>query len=378
MKSICFVNTAYIKKTIGGAEVQMYLLAKAFIANGWEVFYVSADVDKGSVDEGIHLIPLNKSLKYPFDYRHFCHVLNKVDADFYYQRGRKALTYYLSKYCKQYNKKYVYATSMDIDTKRFKQVSKMSFKKPLSCIKNIIPAIINDYNTLKGIKRANLVLAQTDEQKKEYKEKRGINSIVLKKIYPDSISTMLEKSDPPTILWVANIKSWKQPELFIKLAEDLKETNCNFIMAGDLREKDYLPLIQSCTNVRFSFLGRVEYLESNDLFRRASIFVNTSLNYESEPNTYIESWLNQVPVVALNHDPDNVIKTKKLGFHSKSYDQLVFDVKKLIEDPELRQNIGKRAKQFASETYSQKNFNELLKYIDDINISPQNKKQDVS
>lgn len=365
MNSICFVNNAYIKITIGGAEVQMYLLAKAFHANGWKVYYASEDIDVSTIDEGLNLVPLKNSKKKSFDYAFFCSVLNKIDADIYYQRGRKTLTYYLSKYCRQYDKKFIYATSMDIDTKRFKQASRLSIKKTVQYVKSIIPALIQDKKSLMGIKMANLVLAQTEDQKQAYRVYRGVDSVVIKKIYPIENKTF-SKSHPPIILWVANIKSWKQPELFIKLADDLKTHNCSFIMAGDLRENKILPIIQSCTNERFSYVGRVSFFESGQLFQKSSVFVNTSYNYESEPNTYVESWLNEVPVVALNHDPDDVIKTKQLGFHSGSYEQLVKDVKKLIDDPNLRIQMGKRAKQYAHETYSSKNFEDLLKLINKV------------
>lgn len=366
MKTICFVNTAYIKNTIGGAEVQMYLLAKAFHSSGWNVFYASEDVEETSEDVGIKLVPLKKSKNKKFDYNHFCGVLNDIDADIYYQRGRKALTYYLSKFCRQYNKKFVYAASMDIDTKRFKQASRLKPQKPLSFIKNIAPAIINDYKTLKGIKNATCVLAQTNRQKHAFKKHRGIPSEVIRNISLPNIGNEKKKEQPAIVLWVANIKKWKQPELFIKLAKDLKNSNCQFIMAGDLRDKSYLSIIKNSANDNFRFLGRIEYLESNELFSKASIFINTSLHYEGQPNSYIQAWLNEVPVVALNHDPDNVIKSNNLGFHSGSYEQLVSDVKKLIENPDLRTQMGKRAKQFAEETYSRKNFEQLLKLIDDL------------
>jgi len=360
MKSICFVNTHYIKNNIGGAEVQMYLLAKAFIANGWMVSYASEDIEYDEIDEGIHLFSLMQGNSA------FYEVLSKIDADIYYQRGRKEITYMMSVFCKKNNKKFVYATSMDIDTYWFKNLSRLHLTKPFRYLKNFIPSILGDLRSLRGIRSADLILSQTKEQQKSYKQKLKIDSSIIKKIYPHPSNKKVQNSKTLTVLWMANIKGWKQPELFVKLADNLSHLNCQFIMAGGIQEKKYRSFLDDIKTSNVSFLGRIEYFDSQAIYQDADIFVNTSLDYESEPNTYIESWLNRIPVIALNHNPDNILTEMKIGFHSKTFLQLVEDVKLLVNNEELRTNMGKNAQKYAQKVYTTTNFDDLVLLINKI------------
>ena len=86
------------------------------------------------------------------------------------------------------------------------------------------------------------------------------------------------------------------------------------------------------------------------MFAQASVFVNTTMpGREGFPNTYIQAWMHETPVVTLDCDPDEIIKTHGLGFHSSSFEKMVDDVSKLCTDKELRLSMGKRAHAYALE-----------------------------
>lgn len=363
MKKICFVNPQYIKNNIGGAEVQMYLLAKEFIKSGWQVFYVSEDISEKTIDEGIQLIPFKGNKNYAT----FEKVLKEIDADVYYQRGRKKHTCFVSKFTKRHNKLFVFANSMEIDAKKYKFITRLNWKNPLSCIARFIPFLIMDLSTLYGMKNAKILLSQTKEQQNAFSKNLSLDSVLVKKIYPSPSVDEIRKKKKPIVLWTANIKKWKQPELFLKLVDKLHRENCSFIMVGGLVDKSYSTLISQYEKqyANFKYLGKIEYSESEKLFHSASIFVNTSKNYESQPNTYIQSWLNQVPVVALNHDSDGVIEGEKIGYHSKTFEQLVKDIKRLINDESLRNEMGMRGREYAIKMFSNKQFEKLKCLIED-------------
>jgi hypothetical protein len=57
--------------------------------------------------------------------------------------------------------------------------------------------------------------------------------------------------------------------------------------------------------------------------------------------------MRQVPVVSLNVDPDGVIEQYKLGFHSRTFERMVKDVRRLVTDRELREELGENARRYA-------------------------------
>jgi len=94
------------------------------------------------------------------------------------------------------------------------------------------------------------------------------------------------------------------------------------------------------------YLGEISYEETNELLSKSSLFVNTSTT-EGFSNTYIQAWMRENPVVTLNCDPDDLIKINKIGFHSGSFKRLVKDVRYLIENEDVRREMGKRAREYA-------------------------------
>jgi glycosyltransferase involved in cell wall biosynthesis len=109
----------------------------------------------------------------------------------------------------------------------------------------------------------------------------------------------------------------------------------------------------------------IEYLKEltieqvNEVLREAHILINTS-DYEGFSNTYIQAWMRKIPVVALNSDPDNILINKRIGFHSKTFHQMVKDVRILIENEKLRVEMGERARKYAISHFSVKNAEKFL------------------
>jgi len=142
----------------------------------------------------------------------------------------------------------------------------------------------------------------------------------------------------------------KKPEIFIKLAKIFKDLNVNFVLAGRPSKGSYqnmlLEQIKELPNLKY--LGEIPFQRTNELLSKSSIFVNTSTT-EGFSNTYIQAWMRKTPVVTLNCDPDNIIKKHKIGFHSGNFEQLVKDVRYLIENEDERREMGEIARKYAIE-----------------------------
>ena len=74
--------------------------------------------------------------------------------------------------------------------------------------------------------------------------------------------------------------------------------------------------------------------------------------------------MRKVPVVSLNVNSDNIIDRNRIGFFSKTYNQMVKDVARLIQDSKLRHDMGERAQTFAFDNFSMKNAEKIIHMLE--------------
>ena len=68
-------------------------------------------------------------------------------------------------------------------------------------------------------------------------------------------------------------------------------------------------------------------------------------------------------MVSMCINPDEVFSRENVGICSGTYVNLVKDIKRLIEDNELRESMGKSAKSYAMKTHSMSNANMIIDLI---------------
>lgn len=177
----------------------------------------------------------------------------------------------------------------------------------------------------------------------------------------------VHKKCPVKIVWVANFKRWKQPEIFIKLSEDLikkgiNNIECIMIGAPSPAKKWQKQLKDSINRTRtLTYLGPKPIESVNKILAESHIFVNTS-KAEGFANTFIQAWMRNVPVISLHCNPDGVFDKEEVGYYAGSYEKMLDCVIKLIEKPELLEAMGKKAKEYACRVHSVEN----AKYIFDV------------
>src|SRR5262249_345053 len=100
------------------------------------------------------------------------------------------------------------------------------------------------------------------------------------------------------VLWVSNIRREKRPDRILKLAGTLPDVKIHMV-GGVLRNEESLfrevqGAAMAMANV--SFHGRLPYWDTNELYGRSRLLVNTS-DVEGFPNSYLQAWIRGVPVV---------------------------------------------------------------------------------
>jgi len=344
MIKICFVlgNTFLVTK--GGAELQAYNIAKALSKKEYEVHYIHQnDWEERIKKDGIMWyalpqIPRKFSIAI-LNNPTFVELLDEINPDIIYQRIRSVYTGMVAKYCNKRNVKFVWAASSEADCGDKKRDS--------------IKRIIQWYGNIRlgewGIKQADEIIVQTKKQKDMLYRNFGLNS----QIIPNSQNVPrrpFEKDEPPKVVWIANMKFLKQPEYFVKLARELSDLDVKFIMVGRLKplkgyKKKIHELIKSTQNI--DYRGELPYDEVNKLLEKASIFVNTSLPREGFPNTFIQSWMRETPVVSLYFDPDNIMERENIGIRTGSMDMLKKEIKDLLQNGKRRKEMAKNGRKYA-------------------------------
>jgi glycosyltransferase involved in cell wall biosynthesis len=219
-----------------------------------------------------------------------------------------------------------------------------------------------------GACRANVIIVQSCEQAELLRRNYGRSDAVhISNFHRTPALPPTKAHDRLLVCWIGNIKELKQPELFLRLASDLqKRSNVEFIMVGAPQMQpeaweSLLARMRRLPNLHYS--GPQPHGAVDKLLSTAHVLVNTSY-VEGFPNTFIEAWLREVPVVSLSVNPDGVFDEDRFGICANgSYERLRDAVERLIANPILRAQMGQRASAFARERFSERNIEQVIQVI---------------
>lgn len=362
---LCIIVPAHWDALMGGSQYQAKLLIDHILSLGnYDVYYLTCRIAKGNAPLGYRIIQISE-LSGIRRYGHFLDaiklykILNAIKPDVIYQMVGSAYTGIATYYAKRSGCRMIWRITSD------KSVSKCTEKG----LRRFLPhKYIEQKITEYGIKNAGLIIAQTEHQGHLLLENYNrVPSAVISNYHPVPETEVIIKGEQLAVLWIANFKRIKQPEIFVKLASDLQDLNyVRFVMVGsppaDEQWFDYLKAkIQVQSNLEY--LGALTQDEVNALLARSHVLVNTS-EYEGLSNAFIQAWLREVPVISLNSNPDNLLGDGYLGYCADGdYDRLVQVTRKVLQDFQLIKSIGSRARQYASHAYSENNIQALMKHF---------------
>lgn len=357
---ICFLTDAFIsdpRATITGPMVQTYLLGKSLHRVGWKVHFIAFNKSQKKDDEVfedliIHWVPYRHYF-YLFSFFLIRKLIRTIQPDFCYMRGRDPLAGWVAHFCRHHQKIFIWASSGETGVFRKKYRRSFSKKNFLRFCLLFPYAIILDYWTEYGIRYADRVIVQTETQRQNLLREFGLNGTIIQSGHP--VPARKDRTLPWKILWIGSIKPIKQPEVFIELANHLQDLNAEFIMAGPMPDAEYgkqiQQMIQSQKNIRY--LGTIPFSKSQEWIASCHILVNTTAkNYEGLPNAFVQAWLSGTVTMSLYTDPDDLITTHRLGKLSGTPVQLAEDIRHLIRNPSLFEELSRNARKYAIENFS--------------------------
>jgi len=316
--------------SIGGVERQTSLMAQWLASKGHKVSLLtwSEGCDEDETINGVKIIKICRQNAGIPGVRFFTprwtgliSAMKRANADVYYQNCGEYITGQVAMWCKANNKKFLYSLASDADA----DVS-------LPVMKKWRERVLYRY----GLKHADLILAQTEQQRILLKDGFSLDSSVMPMPCPDKSDGELAQfsNDQFTVLWAARIHVCKRLELLLEVASALPEVN--FVVGGSpaIEDEYYQMLFAKMSELKnLTYLGMVAREEMPKLYNSSSLFCCTS-EYEGFPNTFLEAWSHGLPIVS-TFDPDNLIQNKKLGISADSKEQLVDAIKTLHQTPEL-------------------------------------------
>lgn len=325
---------------IGGAELQVVIVAKALVERGYRVSMICLDfgqpdqVDIDGVrvfrayrpDEGLPILR--------FIWPRLLSIWNcmkKVDADIYYQQTAGMLTGVVAAFCKAKTRKSVFASASNPDL--LPNTPRIRFAR-------------DRWIYAYGLRNVDRIFVQNDEQARLCFDNYNRASVLVPNCYsaPKTQSVIGLRRN---ILWVSTIRKLKRPELFLDLAAALPEHQFQMIGGpGDGEHKLFESIkVRASTMANVRFFGFLPFFKTEEYFDQAAILVNTS-DSEGFPNTFLQAWSRSVPTVSFV-DPGAPV-----GLRVKSIQEMISTVARLASNESDREVEGARSAKYVASNHA--------------------------
>lgn len=351
----------------GGAEYQMALLIDALVAcDRYEIHFLTHFVDARDRTRNYQVSRIGNGgpiprLGYIMDAPSLYRKLREIDPCLIYQRVACGYTGICAFYSHRRSAPLLWHVAHETD------VTPEHLDRSRNFLRVRLEKSLVEY----GLRHATRIVVQTRHQAELMQRNYGRTAdAVIPNFHPTAAET-IDKSGPLTVVWIANFKAWKRPEVFVRLAQSFSaRDDLRFIMVGAPApalgkaaawQASLMRSIEGTANLQY--VGSKTHAEVNELLARAHIFVNTSTQ-EGFPNTFVQAWLRDVVVVSLSVDPDQVLEQQHVGIAAHSESELVAAVRSLIEKPDMRASYALRGRQHAAARHSLSNAEELARLID--------------
>jgi glycosyltransferase involved in cell wall biosynthesis len=330
----------------GGAETQIFLLARALARRGSNVSLLVFDLPGAAIPSSVDGVAV--SVRPPYRAHERLGKLRETlalrravvdaDADVIVTRSAGPDVGLAGLFAKLSGRRYVFSSANVSDF----DYGRLSPKRRDQILLHL------------GMRLADEVVVQTTEQVRMCEERFGRSPVLIKSIAEPAPQ---RDRDPDAFLWVGRLVWYKRPLAFIELARALPQARFRMVgvpvpYAQGGRELVAAVECEAATVPNLELLTQRPRRELMDLVERAVAVVNTS-DFEGMPNVFLEGWARGVPSLALTHDPDNVIKDYELGgFAHGRHEQLVDLARRLWEERADQSAVAARCRHYIAEHHS--------------------------
>ena len=304
---------------IGGAELQMAMLAKTLADHNIEVVVIDRETKEDfQFDRNIEIRSIPgwysgiRGLRF-FTHRvpNFIKTLRNIQASLFYVRGISYLFLIPLYVAKRTKAKFVLAISHDSELWRFQERFKVFYRKNSSVWDWISTNIPNEIATFFLVRFCDVLLVQHEEQAQKVTA-LGKKVILLPNMFDPRIEHISRNKSNGNIVIIGALSNRKGLDLFLPVVQKLKHVTFEFVgEAEDIEGNRIKEQLKKCPNaILHGWLNREDTLKK---IASAKALLNTS-RMEGFPNAFIEAWALRTPVISLSVDPGNVIKNHHLGY----------------------------------------------------------------
>lgn len=302
---ICFINlrayplfNADVTATIGGAEVDLYLIATELAKDsGYEVSFVTGDFGQAEV-ERVENVKVIKSIDvggnlFLQGWR-LWRALGMADADIYFDECAGLRTWLDAAFCRLKKRPYVFRTAASEECDG-------------TYLRN---HWFRGRAFARAIRTAAQVIAQNTSDQLRLCGRTGIESVVIR-----NASHPVRQHDTPRekILWVGRSAAVKGPRRFLELARENPGLNFTMICQPAAEDTAFGSLSDEAAAIpNLAFVPGVPFREIDRYFMSAKVLVNTS-DSEGFPNVFVQAAKCGTPILSLNVNPDGFLHEYECG-----------------------------------------------------------------
>lgn len=347
--TVCFVHADAIDifrgengARFGGAETQIYLMARALADDGtYNVrFAVDREVD-GAAYPGIEFrsarSPIQRGvpiLSRFLNHRRATAPFDGVSSGVLVQTIAAHSAARYRELCARLGLKYVYRMSCDAD------IDGSLFGKDTSGRKAFFAAL----------KSADGVIAQTRAQEERLLAEHGVTATVVPNIV--ELPRSAPEPDGGCVLWVGRAAPLKRPWIAIETARVMPQHR--FVMVMPPEDPIFFDSVMGEARrvPNLTVVPGVRYGEMGEYYADAALLIGTSV-VEGFPNVYLQAAAHGKPIVSLDVDPGGMLTEAGAGVYAHGdVDGFREDIDALLTDQGRIRQLGLAAEDFVRQNHS--------------------------
>lgn len=311
---ICFVSPGMyplfnplVKAPFGGGESQLYELAAFFGRDPQvEVSVVTGDFGQDEIEyySGVMVYRINNPKSIPFWKRWhkkpepLTDTLKKTGARIFIMAGASPLCHDVYTFCRRYKRAFVFRVAHQRD-----------------CDRTYINASGEEGSRFRmALQNTAAIVTQTGEQSLLLRRMENMNSTMIPNLV--QIPPPPDYAKKKDVLWIGNALTYKQPELYMRIARTLPAFSFTMMMFPG--EAGYFEKLIAATRdvANIGVHNSVPYHELSSFLQRTKLIVNTS-RFEGVPMAFTHALAHGIPIASLNVDPDGMLEQHQCGLSAR-------------------------------------------------------------